>query len=188
MNPPLVEGTSLEGVLQIVPRRFSDDRGYFCETYNSQAFERAGIGCAFIQDNQSLSRQVNTVRGLHFQIPPFAQAKLVRVVRGAVYDVAVDIRRGSLTYGRSFGVVLTAENGRQLFVPTGFAHGYCTLEPETEVLYKVNAPYSREHERGLKWNDPALAIAWPADESKAVVLDRDRDLPTLSVLPEYFRL
>jgi dTDP-4-dehydrorhamnose 3,5-epimerase len=109
-------------------------------------------------------------------------------VQGAIYDVAVDVRRGSPTYGQSFGVTLTAENGRQLLVPTGFAHGFCTLEPDTEVLYKVSAPYSREHERGLKWNDPALAVAWPVNESEAVILDRDRDLPELSVLPEYFRL
>jgi dTDP-4-dehydrorhamnose 3,5-epimerase len=188
MNLPRVEATPLEGVLQIVPRRFSDDRGYFCETYNSQVFERVGVGCVFIQDNQSLSHRVNTVRGLHFQTPPFAQTKLIRVVRGAIYDVAVDVRRGSPTYGQSFGVTLTAENARQLLVPTGFAHGFCTLEPDTEVLYKVSAPYSREHERGLKWNDPALAVAWPVNENEVVILDRDRDLPDLSVLPEYFRL
>jgi len=188
MNLPAVEGTLLEGVLQIVPRRFADDRGYFCETYNSQAFEHVGVHSVFIQDNQSLSRQVDTVRGLHFQIPPFAQAKLIRVLRGAIFDVAVDIRCGSSTYGKGFGVTLTAENGHQLFVPTGFAHGFCTLEPDTEVLYKVSAPYSREHERGLKWNDPVVAIPWPINESEAVILDRDRDLPALSVLPEFFRL
>jgi dTDP-4-dehydrorhamnose 3,5-epimerase len=188
MNLPRVEATPLEGVLQIIPRRFSDDRGYFCETFNSQAFARAGISCSFLQDNESLSRQMNTVRGLHFQVPPFAQTKLIRAVRGGIYDVAVDIRRGSPTYGQSFGVTLTAENGHQLLVPTGFAHGFCTLEPDSEVLYKVSAPYSREHERGLKWNDPVLAIGWPVDEREAVILDRDRDLPALSVLPEYFRL
>ncbi|HEX3431046.1 MAG TPA: dTDP-4-dehydrorhamnose 3,5-epimerase [Rhizomicrobium sp.] len=188
MNLPTVENTPLEGVLLIAPRRFSDNRGHFCETYNRAAFERIGVVCNFIQDNQSFSRQQNTVRGLHFQIPPFAQAKLIRVLRGAIFDVAVDIRRGSPTCGRSFGATLSAENGRQLMVPAGYAHGFCTLEPDTEVLYKVNAPFSREHEGGLKWNDPALAIAWPIPEEQAVILDRDRDLPTLAVLPEYFRL
>ncbi len=116
---------------------------------------------AFIQDNQPRSRERGTIRGLHFQIAPFAQAKLVRVLRGAAYDVAVDLRRGSPTFGQSVGVELSAERGNQLFVPAGFAHGYCTLEPDTEVFYKVDAPYSREHERGLLWNDPALNIAWP---------------------------
>jgi dTDP-4-dehydrorhamnose 3,5-epimerase len=188
MNLPLVETTPLDGVLQIVPRRFSDDRGYFCETYNRQSFERIGASCEFLQDNQSVSRQRNTVRGLHFQIPPFAQAKLIRVLRGAIFDVAVDIRRGSASYGQGFGVTLSAENGRQLFVPAGFAHGYCTLETETEVLYKVNAPYSRDHERGLKWNDPALTIPWPINENEAVILNRDRDLPPLAGLPDYFRI
>jgi dTDP-4-dehydrorhamnose 3,5-epimerase len=188
MNLLSVETTTLEAVLLIVARRLADDRGHFCETYNRRAFEQAGVTCEFIQDNQSFSRRVWTVRGLHFQIPPFAQAKLVRVLRGAIFDVAVDIRRGSETYGKSFGATLSADNGRQLFVPAGFAHGFCTLQAETEVLYKVNAPYSRDHERGLKWNDPALDIAWPIDESEAVILDRDRDLPSLAVLQEYFRL
>lgn len=185
---PLVEKTDLEGVLQIIPRQFSDTRGFFCETYNRHAFEQIGVGCDFVQDNQSMSRQVNTVRGLHFQIPPFAQAKLIRVLKGAIFDVAVDIRHGSPSYGRSFGVALTAENGRQLFVPAGFAHGFCTLERDTEVLYKVDMPYSRDHERGLKWNDPMLAIAWPVNEADVVILSRDRNLPALAVLPEFFRL
>ena len=185
---PLVETTALDGVLQIIPRRFSDARGFFCEAYNRHAFEQVGVRCDFFQDNQSVSRAANTVRGLHFQIPPFAQAKLIRVLRGAIFDVAVDIRHGSPSYGRSFGVALTAENGRQLFVPAGFAHGFCTLERDTEILYKVDAPYSRDHERGLKWNDPVLAIAWPVNETEVVILDRDRDLPALAVLPEFFRL
>ena len=188
MNLPSVETTNLEGVLLIVPRRFADDRGHFLESYNREAFLHIGVRCEFIQDNQSLSRQAKTMRGLHFQVPPCAQAKLVRVVRGAIFDVAVDIRCGSPTYGQSFGATLSAENGRQLFVPQGFAHGFCTLETDTEVLYKVSAPYSRDHERGLKWNDPALGIAWPMDESEAIILNRDRDLPPLGVLPEYFRL
>lgn len=188
MNLPSVESTTLESVLLIVPHRFADGRGHFCETYSRQAFAHVGVACEFIQDNQSFSRRVGTVRGLHFQIPPFAQAKLIRVLRGAIFDVAVDIRRGSDTYGQSFGATLSAENGRQLFVPEGFAHGFCTLEADTEVFYKVNAPHSRDHERGLKWNDPVLGIAWPVGESEAIILDRDGALPSLAVLPEYFRL
>lgn len=188
MNLPNVESTSLEGVLLLVPRRFADDRGHFCEAYNREALNQVGIRREFIQDNQSFSRASGTVRGLHFQIPPFAQTKLVRVLRGAIFDVVVDLRRGSVSYGQSFGAILNPENGRQLFVPEGFAHGFCTLESHTEVFYKVNVPYSRDHERGLKWNDPALCIQWPVNESHAVILDRDRDLPTLAVLPEYFRL
>ena len=188
MNVPSVERTNLDGVVLITPRRFADDRGHFCETYNRAAFEQAGIRYDFIQDNQSLSGEARTVRGLHFQILPFAQAKLIRALRGAIFDVAVDIRCGSETYGQSFGAILSADNGRQLLIPEGFAHGFCTLEANTEVLYKVNAPYSRDHERGLKWNDPALGIIWPIEPGAAVILDRDRDLPALAVLPEYFRL
>lgn len=188
MNLPSVERTPLEGVVLVVPRRFADDRGYFCETYKRGAFEQVAIRCEFNQDNQSFSRRAPTVRGLHFQIPPFAQAKLIRVLHGSIFDAVVDIRHGSDTYGRAFGAILDAENGRQLFVPEGFAHGFCTLEANTEVLYKVNAPHSRDHERGLKWNDPTLGIAWPIEEHSAIILDRDRDLPPLAGLPEYFRL
>jgi dTDP-4-dehydrorhamnose 3,5-epimerase len=186
MNLPRVEKTELEGVLSILPARFGDTRGYFSESYNQSAFREIGVTSEFVQDNQSQSRDRATVRGLHFQIPPFAQAKLVRVLRGAICDVAVDIRRASRNYGRSVVVILSAENGRQLFVPAGFAHGYCTLEPDTEVFYKVDAPYSREHERGLRWNDPALAISWPVAEASAVLLERDRLQPLLADLPEYF--
>jgi dTDP-4-dehydrorhamnose 3,5-epimerase len=186
MNLPCVEKTGLEGVLSILPARFGDDRGYFSETYNRSAFHQIGVTSAFVQDNQSLSRDRATVRGLHFQIPPFAQAKLVRVLRGTICDVAVDLRRASRGFGKSAAVVLSAENGRQLFVPAGFAHGYCTLESDTEVLYKVDAPYSREHEKGLRWNDPALGISWPIAETEAVLLERDRFQPLLADLPEYF--
>ena len=186
MNPPQVEATSLGGVLLITPRRFGDERGFFCETYNRSALGEIGVTCDFIQDNQSLSRQRGTVRGLHFQIAPFAQAKLVRVLRGAILDVAVDIRRDSPTFGKSFAAPLSAENCRQLYVPAGFAHGFCTLESDTEVFYKVDAPYSREHERGVRWNDPALSIAWPVSEREAMVNERDRDLPLLGDLPVYF--
>jgi dTDP-4-dehydrorhamnose 3,5-epimerase len=186
MNLPRLRRTELDGVAIVAPVRHEDARGFFSETYNRDAFREIGIDCEFIQDNHSLSRVPATVRGLHFQVPPFAQAKLVRVVRGAIYDAAVDIRRSSPAYGRSIAVTLSAENGAQLFIPAGFAHGYCTLEPDTEVLYKVDAAYSRDHERGLRWNDPALSIDWPVPDSRALVLERDRSYPTLAELPAFF--
>lgn len=186
MNLPNVESTNLNGVLLLTPRRFADERGFFSETYNRSALLELGVTCDFVQDNQSVSRQRGTVRGLHFQIAPFAQAKLVRVLRGAILDVALDIRRASPTFGQSFAATLSAENGRQLFIPAGFAHGFCTLESDTEVFYKVDAPYSREHERGVRWNDPALSIAWPVTEREVLVIERDRTLPLLGDLPVFF--
>lgn len=186
MNLPAAEKAGLDGVVVIVPVRHGDARGFFSETYNRAAFREIGVDRDFMQDNQSLSRVPGTVRGLHFQIAPFAQAKLVRVLRGAICDAVVDIRRSSPTYGHSIAVTLSAENGAQLFVPAGFAHGFCTLEPDTEVFYKVDAPYSREHERGLRWNDPALGIDWPVPESGATVLGRDQVYPKLDALPAYF--
>ena len=181
-----IETFPIDGVFHVTPPRFGDVRGYFSETYNRAAFAAAGIDRTFVQDNQSLSRERGVVRGMHFQIPPFAQAKLVRVLRGSVYDVAVDIRRVSPTYGQSVAVTLTAELGNQLFIPDGFAHGFCTLEPDTEVLYKVDAPYSRDHERGLLWNDPELGVHWPISDTEAFVIERDRGHPTLAGLPEFF--
>jgi len=181
-----VETFSVHGVLHVTPPRFGDVRGYFSETYNREAFAAVGIDRLFVQDNQSLSRERGVIRGMHFQIPPFAQAKLVRVLRGSVYDVAVDIRKASPTYGQSVAVTLSAELGNQLFIPDGFAHGFCTLEPDTEVLYKVDAPYSRDHERGLLWNDPALGVRWPIAEAEAVVIERDRGHPRLAGLPGFF--
>ncbi len=181
-----VESFFISGVLHVTPPRFGDVRGYFSETYNREAFAAVGIDRLFVQDNQSLSREKGVIRGMHFQIPPFAQAKLVRVLRGSIYDVAVDIRKASPTYGKSVAVTLSADKGDQLFVPDGFAHGFCTLEPDTEVLYKVDAPYSRDHERGLLWNDPALGVRWPIGEPNAVVIERDRSHPRLAGLPEFF--
>ena len=186
MNVPTIEPTALEGILIVTPRRFVDARGFFSETYNHAAFRAAGIDVEFVQDNQSLSRQRGTLRGLHFQISPAAQAKLVRVARGVIYDVAVDIRRSSPTFGRSVGVTLSAENGKQLFVPRGFAHGFCTLEPDTEVIYKVNAYYSGAHERGLNWCDPALGVDWPLADNDIVLIERDKSWPALADLPSYF--
>jgi dTDP-4-dehydrorhamnose 3,5-epimerase len=177
----------IAGVVLVTPRRFSDARGYFCETFNSRAFAAAGIALNFVQENQAYSAQQGTVRGLHFQAPPHAQAKLVRVTRGRILDVAVDIRRGSPSYGRHVAVELSAANGAQLFVPEGFAHGYCTLEPDTEMLYKVNDFYAPQSEGGLLWNDPALAIAWPADAGMSVA-EKDRALPRLEDFQSPFSL
>lgn len=173
------------GVVKVLaPERREDARGFFAETYSRRDFASLGIDCEFVQDNHSLSRKRGVVRGLHYQLPPFAQAKLVRVVRGSVLDAVVDIRRGSPSFGRHAAVTLSSANGRQLFVPKGFAHGFCTLEPETELLYKVDAYYSHDHERGLRWNDPALGIAWPVDE--ALVSDKDANQPLLSALEDVF--
>jgi dTDP-4-dehydrorhamnose 3,5-epimerase len=161
-------------------RRHEDARGWFTESYSARALAQHGITCNFVQDNQSMSRRKGTIRGLHYQAPPMAQAKLVRVVRGSILDVAVDIRRGSPTYGKSVIAELSAENGLQLYVPTGFAHGFCTLEDDTEVAYKVSEFYSPQHDGGLRWDDPDIAIAWPVDASDVVVSDKDAAQPLLS--------
>jgi len=183
-----VTPTEIPEVRIVRPRRFADERGYFCETYNRKSFEAAGFADIFVQDNQSLSRRRGTVRGLHFQIPPAAQAKLVRVLKGSILDVAVDIRRGSPSYGRSVAVTLTAEEGDQLYIPAGFAHGFCTLVDDVEILYKVTSPYSASHERGIAWNDPDLAIDWPVPDRLAVLSDKDRTLGRLRDLPAFFDL
>ncbi|NIX77874.1 dTDP-4-dehydrorhamnose 3,5-epimerase [Microvirga terricola] len=181
-----VEASALPDVKIVRTRAFGDQRGTFMETYNRQAFRAAGIEEEFVQDNFSLSVEVGTVRGLHFQIAPFAQTKLVRVGRGRILDVAVDLRRSSPTYGQHVAVELSAENRLQLLVPVGFAHGFCTLEPNTEVHYKVSAHYSAAHDRGLAWNDPALGIAWQVDEARAVLSDKDTKHPLLADLPPVF--
>jgi dTDP-4-dehydrorhamnose 3,5-epimerase len=181
----LVE-THFGAVKVLRAKRHGDARGFFAETYSAKDFAALGIACDFVQDNHSLSRKRGVIRGLHFQLPPFAQAKLVRAGRGGVFDVVVDIRRGSPTFGRHVAVTLSAENGLQLFVPAGFAHGFCTLEPDTEVLYKVDAYYAPAHERGVRWNDPALAIPWPVAEAAAEVSEKDRGLPPLSALTDMF--
>lgn len=172
-----IVSTNVPGVLVLRPRCFNDARGYFVETYNERAAKAAGIAAEFVQDNQAFSLRRGTVRALHFQVPPHAQAKLVRVLRGAVYDVAVDLRAGSPTYGRFVAATLTARGGEQIFVPRGFAHGYCTLEADTEVAYKVDDYYAPDCERGLIWNDPTLAIDWPVAAADAVLSDKDRKLP-----------
>jgi len=181
-----VRPTDIPDVRIVTPRRFVDHRGSFSETYNRQRFLDAGIDVEFVQDNHSLSREVGTVRGLHFQIGPFAQAKLVSVLRGRILDIVVDLRKSSPTYGRHVPLELAAETGQQLFVPVGFAHGFCTLEPDTEVAYKVSAYYSPEHDRGLAWDDPDLGIPWPVRPESAILSDKDRTHPRLADLTAYF--
>ena len=167
--------------------RYGDARGWFSETWSRARFAAAGIDCDFVQDNQSRSEPQGVVRGLHFQTPPYAQAKLVRCLRGAILDVAVDLRVGAPTFGQAHAVELSADTGDQLFVPPGFAHGFVTLTPGAEVAYKVSAPYAPAHEAGLAWNDPELDIPWPVAADQAVLADRDRAWPRLRDLNSPFR-
>jgi dTDP-4-dehydrorhamnose 3,5-epimerase len=181
-----VSRLAIANVLLITPERREDPRGFFSETYNRAAFAAAtGIPAEFVQDNHSLSRAKGTVRGLHFQMPPMGQDKLVRVSRGAIFDVAVDIRRGSPTFGHWVSAVLSTDNWAQLWVPKGFAHGFCTLQPDTEVFYKCTAYYSAQHDRGLAWNDLAIGIEWPPGAG-AVLSDRDHHHPRLAELDDLF--
>ena len=176
----MVRQLELDGIKLICPKIHRDERGFFSEAYSAPTLRPFGISTSFVQDNHSYSRAAGTVRGLHFQVPPFAQDKLVRVVRGKIIDVAVDLRRSSKTYGKHVAVELSAENWLQLLIPVGFAHAVFTLEPHTEVLYKVSAPYSKAHDAGLYWADPDLAIRWPiARTEDAVVSEKDHLLPKL---------
>jgi dTDP-4-dehydrorhamnose 3,5-epimerase len=181
-----VSALALPGALLIRSRRFVDKRGYFAETYVQRDYVAAGISNVFVQDNESYSAASGTLRGLHFQTTPFAQAKLVRVVRGKIFDVIVDLRRASASYGRHVAVELSAEGGEQLFVPAGFAHGFCTLLPDTEVSYKVDAVFSAPNDCGLNAADPELGICWPSAFSEAVISEKDRALPMLKELPAHF--
>ncbi len=181
----IVEPTAIPDVLLLTPPRFLDGRGFFSETWNESRFVAAGVTGPFVQDNHAKSADRAVVRGLHLQIAPSAQGKLIRVARGAIWDVAVDIRPGSATYGQHFGTVLSAENWQQLWVPAGLLHGYCTLEPDTEVIYKVTAPWDRQAERGVIWNDPAFAIPWPISPAEATLSDKDRLLPRLADCSEW---
>lgn len=167
-------------------RRFGDDRGWFLESWNAQRFAALGLPAQWIQDNHSLSRPPFVLRGLHYQSPPHAQDKLVRCLRGRIWDVAVDIRVGSPTFGRWVAAELSAENARQLFVPVGFAHAFLTLEADCEVAYKVTGAYAPDCDRGLIWNDPQLAIAWPLHGAQPVLSDKDARLPTLAASPSPF--
>ncbi|WP_353855148.1 dTDP-4-dehydrorhamnose 3,5-epimerase [Bacillus sp. Bos-x628] len=180
--------TKLENVLVIETDMYQDARGYFSETYNQHDFNEAGIKVTFIQDNHSFSKDAGVLRGLHFQEPPFAQSKLVRVTSGAIYDVIVDIRSKSRTFGQWISIILSAENKKQVFVPEGFAHGFCTLTSDTNVIYKTDAYYSREHESGIIWNDSDLNIPWPVKEP--FLSTKDEFLPIfkhLSILEEKFK-
>lgn len=168
-----IETTPLDGVLLITPRRFGDERGFFSESYSRKAFAEAGIDIDFVQDNHSLSRSPGTVRGLHFQAPPHAQDKLVRCGRGAIFDVAVDIRVGSRTYGDWYGVELSFENGRQLLIPAGFAHGFATRSPDSEIVYKCSDYYAPETEGALLWNDPEIGIEWGLDGAEPILSGKD---------------
>ncbi|MCX8474721.1 MAG: dTDP-4-dehydrorhamnose 3,5-epimerase [Sphingomonas sp.] len=163
-------------VVEVTPPKFGDHRGFFSEVFKRAAFEAEGLAIDWMQDNQSFSAEVGTVRGLHFQAPPFAQAKLIRVLRGAIFDVAVDLRRGSPSYGRWVAAELSAEKWNQLLVPVGFAHGFMTLTPDVEVLYKVSAPYSRESEGAIRWDDPDLGIVWPRP-GDAILSEKDAVAP-----------
>ena len=178
--------TDLTDVKVIAPRGAGDARGRFYETWNARTFAAIGIAARFVQDNHVVNPARWTLRGLHYQLPPAAQGKLVRVTRGAIYDVAVDIRRGSPRFGRHVGLVMRAENWHLLWVPAGFAHGYCTLEEDTEVQYKVTDYYSPAHERGISWNDPELMIAWPVTDKTAIVSERDGRWPCLAAQPDLF--
>jgi len=170
-----IERTAIDGVLVFRPQKHGDDRGFLAETFRASALRDAGIAHDWVQENHSMSAHAGVVRGLHFQAPPQAQAKLLRVVRGAILDVALDIRSGSPTYGRHVAMELSAENFAQLYVPDGFAHGFCTLADHTEVIYKLSAPFSPAHEGGVRWDDPALGIAWPVSEP--ITSPRDAEWP-----------
>ena len=169
--------TEIPGVLVIEPDVFGDNRGWFCETWNRQKLRDAGIDADFVQDNQSYTKAKGTLRGLHFQQNPMAQAKLVRVVRGAVLDVAVDLRKGSPTYLKHVGVELSAENKRQFFIPKGFAHGFLTLTDDVEFVYKVDAPYAPDCDRSVRFDDPEIGVNWPCEEP--ILSDKDKKAPLL---------
>jgi dTDP-4-dehydrorhamnose 3,5-epimerase len=172
-----IQALNIPEVLLITPPRFGDERGFFAETYSAPKLAAAGIPLGFVQDNQSFSAAVGTVRGLHCQLAPRAQGKLVRVLRGAIWDVAVDARAGSPSFGQWAAAELSAENFAQLWIPPGFLHGFCTLTPDTEIFYKVTDLYDREAERGVAWNDPTLALPWKLPASGPILSAKDQLLP-----------
>jgi len=182
----MFEDLPLEGLKLVTPKKHGDDRGFFSETYNAATWARHGMSFEFIQDNHSLSREKHTVRGLHFQTEPFAQDKLVRVLRGRILDVAVDLRRSSPTFGKYLKFELSSENWRQLFIPKGFAHGFMTLEPDTEVFYKVTNFYSATHDFGVAWDDPDIGVDWGVASDRAILSKKDQKLPRLRDLGDLF--
>lgn len=176
----------IPGPVVIVPQKFTDARGFLSETYSDEAFCTNITQTRFVQENHSYSEQAGTIRGIHFQVPPHAQGKLVRVVRGAIFEVAVDLRADSPTFGRCAVAEISAANWSQFWIPVGFGHGFCTLEPHTEVVYKLTAPYHPASERGIAWDDPDLAIAWPLEGKRPELSDRDRQHPRFAETPAYF--
>jgi len=183
-----VEVLAIADIKLITPRRFQDPRGFFSETWKDGAFAEAGIPGPFVQDNHAVSTGVGVLRGLHCQVGPNAQGKLIRCTRGAIYDVAVDVRWGSATFGQYVGAEISAENWTQIWVPVGFLHAYCTLTADTEVIYKVTAPYDKAAERGAIWNDPEIGIDWPVPADQIILSDKDKLLPFLRELPQLFRI
>jgi dTDP-4-dehydrorhamnose 3,5-epimerase len=179
-----IQPTSLDGVRVITTRRFEDSRGFFSEVFREDRFTDAGIGFRCVQDNHVLSDRALTLRGIHYQLPPFAQAKLVRVIAGSALDVAVDLRRGSPTFGKWVAVTLRASDWSQVFVPAGFGHATLSLEPGTEFIYKVSAPYAPTHERGIRFDDPEIGVEWGVPPERVVASERDRRLPTLREQPD----
>jgi len=175
-----VRPLELAGVCEITPGRLRDSRGFFSETHSARAFAKAGIDLAFVQDNHSYSKAAGVLRGLHYQLPPFAQDKLVRVTRGAILDVAVDIRKTSPTFGKWLSLEVSAAKWNQILVPAGFAHGFVTLLPDTEVIYKVTQPYSRAHECTIRFDDPTLGIDWRTAPDAIILSDKDRTAPLLA--------
>ena len=176
----------IAGVCEIRTRRFADERGFFSETWNADSWAEAGLTTQFVQDNHSLSHRAGVLRGLHFQTPPFAQEKLVRVTRGSIFDVAVDLRRDSASFSKYVALVVSAAEWNQLLIPEGFAHGFLTLEPDTEVQYKVSRPYSATHDRAIRYDDPAIAIDWPIAAEKVILSDKDRAAPLLADVVSVF--
>ena len=175
-----VRALDIAGVCEIRTRRFADERGFFSEVWNADSWAQAGLAPQFVQDNHSLSRRAGVLRGLHFQTPPFAQEKLVRVTRGSIFDVAVDLRQGSISFGKYVSLVVSAKDWNQMLIPEGFAHGFLTLEPNTEVQYKVSRFYSEAHDRAIRFDDPAIAIDWPISADKLILSDKDRAAPLLA--------
>jgi dTDP-4-dehydrorhamnose 3,5-epimerase len=178
--------TEIPAVKILLPNKHGDHRGFFSEVFNSRLLKEAGLCCDFVQDNHSLSAEKGVVRGLHYQLPPMAQDKLIRVLRGSILDVAVDIRRDSPTFGKHTTALISAENWKQILVPRGFAHGFVTLEPNTEVFYKVTNFYSPQHDRGIRWNDPKLGIDWGIEESAAVLSAKDKIQPVMRDVTDLF--
>jgi dTDP-4-dehydrorhamnose 3,5-epimerase len=181
-----IKSFGISGIKLIVPRHIGDERGYFAETFRADQFAEHIGDFALVQDNESLSVRQGTVRGLHFQTEPHAQGKLVRCTAGAIFDVAVDIREGSPTFGQWVGETLTPSNGKQLWIPAGFAHGFCSLEPDTVICYKVTDYYNAECDKGLRWDDPAIGITWPGLADPSTLSPKDCQQPLLTDLPAYF--